>query len=116
MIQIFLKKLSLYNLNWSCFEDTVACANVTMPRCVTAVCLCKIIKKSVMGESFVFCPARLDSRKLFLDSRFAQQSRMETRNGLSTYFSMHIIISSVSIIKDLDHWTSSSSSLVKPAR
>ena len=36
---------------------------ITMPRCVTAV---RIIEKSVMGESFVLCPARLDPR---LDSR-----------------------------------------------
>ena len=57
-----LKKYLLYNLNWSCFELTVAYVNVTMPHCVTAVCLCKIIEKSVMDESFVFCPARLDSR------------------------------------------------------
>ena len=61
LIQMPLKKHSLYNLNWSCFEHTVACANITIPRCVTAVCLWKIIEKSVMGESFVFCPARLDS-------------------------------------------------------
>ena len=36
--------------------------NITMPCCVTAVGLCKIIGKSVMGESFVFCPVRLDLR------------------------------------------------------
>ena len=39
LIQMSLKKHSLYNLNWSCFEHTVACANITVPRCVTAVCL-----------------------------------------------------------------------------
>ena len=63
-----LRKHSLYNLNWSCFEHTVACANVTMPRCVTAVCLCKIVEISIMGKSFVFRPVhvRLDSR---VDSR-----------------------------------------------
>ena len=36
---------------WSSFEHTVAFANITMPCCVTAVGLCKIIEKSVMGES-----------------------------------------------------------------
>ena len=30
-------------------ECTVACAYITMLCCVTAVCLCKIIEKSVMG-------------------------------------------------------------------
>ena len=62
---------------------TVACANVTMLRCVTAICLWKIIEKSVMRESFVFCPARLDSRRnsryLVLDSRFAQEWRIANR-------------------------------------
>ena len=52
-----LEKHLLYNLNWSCFEHTVACSNITMPCCVAVV-----IEKSVMGESFVFCPARLDPR------------------------------------------------------
>ena len=34
-----------------------------------------------MGKSFVFCPARLDSRQLVvdLDSRFAQESRIANR-------------------------------------
>ena len=40
-----------------------------MPCCVTAVCLCKIIKKSFLGESFVFCLVKLDPR---LDSRWAK--------------------------------------------
>ena len=60
-----LEKHSFYNLNWSCFKHTVACSNITMPCCVTAVGLCKIIEKSVMGESFVFCPAKLDPRPDF---------------------------------------------------
>ena len=63
LIQISLNKHLLYNLNWSFFEHTVACANITMPCCATAVCLYKM---SVMGESFVFCSARLYPR---LDSR-----------------------------------------------
>ena len=48
--------------------DTVTCANtcITMLCCVTAVGLCKIIEKSVVGASFVFCPERLGPR---LDSR-----------------------------------------------
>ena len=62
-IQISLKKHLLYNFNWSFFEQTVACPNITTPCCVAAVCLCKI---SAMGESFVSCSAtfypRLDSR------------------------------------------------------
>ena len=55
------EKHSHYNLNCSSFEHTVACANtcITMPCCVTAVGLCKIIKKSVVGTSFVFCPERI---------------------------------------------------------
>ena len=63
-----LEKHSLYNLNCSSFEHTVACANtcITMPCCVTAVRLCKIIEKSVMGASFIFCPVRLGPH---LDSR-----------------------------------------------
>ena len=63
-----LEKHSLYNLNCSSFEHTVACANtcITMPCCVPAVGLCKIIEKSVVSASFVFCPERLGPR---LDSR-----------------------------------------------
>ena len=34
-----LKKHCLYNLNWSCFEHMVTCANITVSHCVTAVCL-----------------------------------------------------------------------------
>ena len=40
-----LEKHSLYNLNCSSFEHTVACAKtcIIMPCCVTAVGLCRII-------------------------------------------------------------------------
>ena len=56
LIQMLLKKHLVYNLNWSCFVHTVACTNITMPRCVTAACRCKIIEKSVIGESsFLSC-------------------------------------------------------------
>ena len=56
-----LEKHSLYNLNCSSFDHTVACVNtcIIMPCCVTAVGLCKIINKSVMGASVVFCLERL---------------------------------------------------------
>ena len=74
MIQMSLKKHSLYNLNWSCFEQRVACANKL--RCVVLQLLCKIIEKSVMGESFFFCLTRLDPR---LGSRFTQESRIVNR-------------------------------------
>ena len=58
------KKHSFNNSNLSCFEHTVTCANCEYT-CNHAVlcyglCLCKLIEKSIMGESFVFCPARLD--------------------------------------------------------
>ena len=49
-----------------------------MPRCVTAV---RIIEKSVMGESFVLCPARLDPR---LDSRFSTRAGIENRESNGT--------------------------------
>lgn len=67
MIQMSLKKHSLYNSNRSCFEQQsllrIANTCITMLCCVTAICLCKIIiKKSVMSESFVFCPARSETR------------------------------------------------------
>ena len=69
---MFSKKHLLYNLNWSCFNNTctVACVNVNMLCCVTAVHvgLRKIIEKSMISESFVFCPVRLDPR---IDARFA---------------------------------------------
>ena len=39
----------------SSIQSLVRIANITMPCCVRAIFLCKIIKKSVMGESFVFC-------------------------------------------------------------
>ena len=47
-----LEKHSLYNLNCSSFKHTVACANtcITMPCCVTAVGLCKII-----SGACIFC-------------------------------------------------------------
>ena len=57
-----LEETFALQLELSFFEHTVACANITMPCCVTASRLCKIIEKSVAGESFVFCPARLDPR------------------------------------------------------
>ena len=76
---------------------------------------CKIIRKSIMGESFVFCPARLDSRLLVACSRFLildsrMQSRIETCNGLSTYFWMQgavesIVLNWVRLIK-FDVWVS----------
>ena len=58
MMDILCYKYGLvhFSVNWSCFKHKVACVNITMLRCVTAVCLCKIIEKSVRGESFVFCP------------------------------------------------------------
>ena len=59
----------------SSIQSLVWIANITMPCCVTAVCLCKIIEKSVMGESFVFCPWDL-ILDLILDSWFAQESRI----------------------------------------
>ena len=56
-----LEKHSLYNLHYSSFDHTVACVNtcIIMPCCFTAVGLCKIIEKSVMGASVVFCLERL---------------------------------------------------------
>ena len=76
----------------SSIQSLVRIANITMPCCVTAVCLCKIIEKSVMGESFVFCPwdlildLILDNLFLILDLRRNQdsriKSRIETRNLL----------------------------------
>ena len=36
-------------LYWSYSKHTVVCANITILCCVTVVCLCKIIEKSVMG-------------------------------------------------------------------
>ena len=49
LIQMSLMKHLLYNLNWSFSKHTVACANITMLCCVTAICLRKIMDKSVMG-------------------------------------------------------------------
>ena len=54
LIQISLKKHSLYNLNWSCFEHRVACATKPCRVVLQLLWLCKIIEKSVMGESFFF--------------------------------------------------------------
>ena len=51
LIQMSLMKHSLYNLNWSFSEHTVACANIIMLCCVTAVCLCK--KKLLRNQSWV---------------------------------------------------------------
>ena len=65
--------------------------------------LFSVLRDSILGSI-------LDSRS----NRDWQQTVNLLLNG--TVYSMHIIISSVSIIKYLDHWTSSSSSLVKPAR
>ena len=52
LIQMSLKKHSLYNLNWSCFEHRVAYANKLCRVVLQLLWLCKIIEKSVMGESF----------------------------------------------------------------
>ena len=73
LIQMSLKKHSLYNLNWSCFEHRVACATKPCRVVLQLLWLCKIIEKSVMGESFFFCLMRLDPR---LDSQFTQESRI----------------------------------------
>ena len=81
MIQISLKKHSFYNSNWSCFEHTVACANreYTCNHAVLCyiLCLCKVIEKSVMAESFfpVLRDSILDS---ILDSRWNRESRFAT--------------------------------------
>ena len=89
LIQMSLKKHSLYNLNWSCFEHRVACANKLCRVVLQLLWPCKIIEKSVMGESFfsVLQDLILD---LILDSRRNQESwiksRIETRSGLSTFF------------------------------
>ena len=81
LIQMSFKKHSLYNLNWSCFEHTATCMNITMLSCVTAKCHCKVIDKLVMGESFVFRPVRLNSRYFVFDSRFLFCAGIENRES-----------------------------------
>ena len=87
-----LKKHLLYNLNWSCFKHTVACGNVTMlhlyvveklSRNQSRVNLFSVLQDSILN-------AILDSLFLILNSRRNRESRIESRietsNGLSTYF------------------------------
>ena len=94
LTQMFLKKHSLYNLNWSCFDHTctVASANITMPCCVTAVGLSKL-STNQWWVNLVFSVLRdsiLDGLFSILDSRrnreLQVESRMETHNRLSAYF------------------------------
>ena len=78
-----------YSLNWSFSEHTVACVNLTMLCCVTAVCLCKIIEKSVMGWSstrFSIACSWFLILDLFRNRELWISSRIKTRNGLSTFF------------------------------
>jgi len=83
-----LKKHSLCNLNWCCFEHTVACTNVTMLRLY-------VFEKLLRNQSWVnlfsvLLDLILNSLFLILDSCRNQESRIESRietcNGLSTYF------------------------------
>ena len=81
--------------------------------------LCKIIGKSIrVNLLFSSCPARLDPRLLIACSRFSIlysrrnrelriESRIETRNGLSTYFwtVLSIVLNWVRLIK-FDVWVS----------
>ncbi|CAH3044904.1 unnamed protein product, partial [Porites evermanni] len=68
---------NLLRLNWSCFEHTVACTNITMLCRFKAVCLCKIIEKSVMGESLAD-----DSRKVQVTILASEWG--SSKGGLST--------------------------------
>ena len=84
LIQMSLMKHSLYNLNCSFSWHTVTCASITMLCCVTALSLCKIIKKSDMGSLCFLSSETWSSTRLsiacfqfsILDSWFAQESRI----------------------------------------
>ena len=77
-----LEKHSLYNLNCSSFEHTVACANtcITMPRCVTAVGLCRIISGGCIF-CFLSWGTQSSTRFSIACSRFSICAGMENRES-----------------------------------
>ena len=98
LIQMSLKKHSLYNLNWPCFEHRVACASKPCRVVLQLLWLCKIIEKSVMGESFFFCLTRLDP---WLDSQFTQESRIVNQvENRDSQWTVNFLLNST-VIEDL---------------
>ena len=82
LIQMSLKKHSLYNLNWSCFEHGVACTNKPCRVVLQLLWPCKIIEKWVMGESFFFCLTRLDPRLDWIVNQVENRDSQWTVNFL----------------------------------
>ena len=91
MIQMSLKKHSLYNLNWSCFKHTVPCANVK-PCCIVLQLYMYLFEKLSRNQSWVnllFSDLRDSILDAILDSLFliragiknpesSQESRLAT--------------------------------------
>ena len=72
MIQMSLKKHSLYNLNWSCFKHTVPCANVK-PCCIVLQLYMYLFEKLSRNQSWVnllFSVLRDSILDAILDSLF----------------------------------------------
>ena len=62
---------------------------------------CKIIEKSVMGESFFFCLTRLDPR---LDSQFTQESRIVNQvENRDSQWTVNFLLNS-NVIEDLRYF------------
>ena len=84
-----LKKHLVYNLTWSCFMHTVACTNITMPCCVTAVPVIVKLSRNQSWANLLFSvlwDSILDSILHNLFNESWTKSRIETLKGLSTFF------------------------------
>ena len=79
LIQISMKKHSLYNLNWSCFEHTVSCAN-KLYRVVLQLYVYVKLSKNQSWVNLLFSVSRDSIHDLFLDSSFSISYRVENRD------------------------------------
>ena len=83
MIQMSLKKHSLYNLNWSCFEHTVPCANVK-PCCIVLQLHMYLFEKLSRNQSWVnllFSVLQDSILDAILDSLFLIRTGIENRES-----------------------------------
>ena len=80
LIQISLKKHSLYNLNyWSCFEHTVSCAN-KLYRVVLQLYVYVKLSKNQSWVNLLFSASRDLIHDSFLDSSFSISNRVKNRD------------------------------------
>ena len=78
-IQISMKKHSLYNLNWSCFEHTVSCVN-KLYRVVLQLYVYVNLSKNQSWVNLLFSVSRDSIHDSFLDSLFSISYWVENRD------------------------------------